>query len=302
MRLSYINKFFKIIFLSACLWLLIRIFVFQVVKVPSDSMNNTLKDGDYIFVNKLAYGARFPITPLSIHVGGQKYFLDWITLPYFRLPGYQDISINDILVFNLPTDDALPTDEKKEYVKRCLAMPGDTISIVEGDVYINHLLLPEINTQLKWYTIKANDNIPISDYFLSLSQIDSIHEKKPATISQQKTIPITNYSPSYFPHTPNIKWNPDNFGPLYIPKKGQTIKLNEASILLYQYAIEKHECNKLTFKNDSTFLNGKPVTTYTFKMDYYFVLGDNRYNSIDSRFWGLLPEDHIIGKVAFTPF
>ena len=95
-------------------------------------MNNTFKDGDYIFVNKLVYGSRIPLTPLSVHIGNEKHFLDWISIPYLRLPGYSEISLNDILVFNLPSEIALPVDERKEYVKRCVGLPGDIIIIDKG--------------------------------------------------------------------------------------------------------------------------------------------------------------------------
>ena len=265
-------------------------------------MNNTLKDGDYIFVNKLAFGSRLPITPLSVHFGDERHFLNWIQIPYLRLPAYTNVSLNDILVFNLPTDDFLPIDEKKEYVKRCVGLPGDTISITRSNVYINQKLIPDLKNQVNWYSIKTFSSNEIQEVFMSVLDIDSISKNNPSHIVEKKAIFEDNYSPSFFPHAPQIKWNPDNFGPLHIPKKNQTISLNEKSILLYQYVIEKYEGSKLTFKNDSIFLNGKSATSYTFKMNYYFVLGDNRYNSIDSRFWGLLPEDHIIGKVAFSIF
>jgi len=295
MQLSYINKFFKIIFWSVCLWLLIRIFFFQVFKVPSDSMNNTFKDGDYIFVNKLAYGPRIPITPLSIHIGNEKHFLNWISIPYLRLPGYSEISLNDILVFNLPSEISDPVDERKEYVKRCIGLPGDTILIDKGTVFINHMITPELQEQIKWCIIKKKDNT-VKECFISSMTFDSISNDKHTLIIKKNYMSSETYSPNYFPNASQIKWNPDNLGPLYVPKKGKSIQLNDTTILLYQKIIEQFEHNTLTFKNDSVFLNGKFTLSYTFKMNYYFVLGDNRCNSIDSRFWGFLPEDHIIGK------
>ncbi|MES2512959.1 MAG: signal peptidase I [Bacteroidota bacterium] len=297
MPLNYINKFFKIIFLSVCLWLLIRIFLFQVLKVPSDSMNNTLKDGDFVIVNKMAYGVRVPITPLSLHFGNQKYFVNWITLPYFRLPGYSDINVNDILVFNLPVDGSqqLPTDEKKEYIKRCIGLPGDTILIKQGNIYLNQILLAPLTEQIGWFSLKTKDN-NIVDNFISSIAADSILNSRDNVSVEKRYILPEIYNPNFFPNAPQIKWNPDNLGPVYIPKKGQTITLTTTSLLLYQRLIEVYEKNQLTFKNDSVFMNNKFSSEYTFKMNYYFVLGDNRYNSHDSRFWGFLPEDHIIGK------
>ena len=298
MPLSYINKFLKIIFWSICLWLLIRIFLFQVFRVPTDSMNNTFKDGDFIVVNKMAYGARIPITPLSLHLGNEKHFVDWIAIPYLRIPGYTEVSLNDILVFNLPSEALLPVDERKEYVKRCIGLPGDTILIKQGSVFVNKLFLKELPTQIGWYELKKNDN-KNTEHFISKIAYDSIL-KNDNTISLTKKYLLQEaYSPNNFPNASQIKWNPDNFGPLYIPKKGMKIELNKTNILLYQKIIEQFEHNILTYKNDSVFVNSKFESSYLFKMNYYFVLGDNRYNSIDSRFWGFLPENHIIGKVSF---
>jgi signal peptidase I len=287
----------KIIFWSLCSWLVIRIFFFQVYKVPSDSMNNTFKDGDYIFVNKLAYGPRIPITPLSVHFGNKKYFLDWLSIPYLRLPGYSEILLNDILVFNLPSEIAVPVDERKEYVKRCIGLPGDTIVIKQGDIYINHTLIPALKEQIVWYELQKKDS-SITEHFISLSIHDSISKDSHTVSLKKKNILAEIYSPNFFPNAPQVRWNPDNIGPLYIPEKGKTIDLNKNNILLYQKIMEQLEHNTLTFKNDSVFVNGQFASSYTFKMNYYFVLGDNRYNSVDSRFWGFLPEDHIIGKAS----
>ncbi len=310
MRLSNLNKFFKIIFLSFFLWLGVKIYLFQVFIVPTASMNNTFMEGDYVVVNKTALGARLPITPFSIHIGTNKFFLDWLQFPYMRLPGYSTIEQNDILIFNLPSEYQLPIDEKKESIKRCIGLPGDVVLIKDGDVYINNLIKKE-SAVLKWYSLKVNVNktdtirlkkfLPLincsvseTDIFISSEKADSINTFDSSLLSK-KVIPKDDYSPNYFPNAPTIKWNPDHFGPYYIPKKGEGIYLNRTNMLLYQNILEKYENNTLSFKNDSVFINNKWCQFYTFKMDYFFVLGDNRYNSIDSRYWGLVPEDHLIG-------
>ena len=295
--MTFLNKILKLLFWSLCIWLFVRIFLFQVFKVPSDSMNATLKDGDFIFVNKLSYGSRLPITPLSIHFGNEKYFLNWITIPYFRLPGYSEIKRNDILVFNLPTDIDLPVDEKKEYIKRCIGLPGDTLSIRLSNVYINDTLIPDLQQQIKWYSVKTK--VAVSELYIPVSSADSIFKNTNTLSIEKRSIQPEEYKPNYFPNAPQITWNPDNLGPLYVPKKGESVKLDQKSVLLYQSIIEKYEKNKITYKNDSILINGIPSSSYTFKMNYYFVLGDNRYNSTDSRFWGFLPEDHIIGKATY---
>lgn len=298
MILAILNKITKFLFWAFCLWLFVRAFLFQAFKVPTDSMNDTFKDGDFIFVNKLAFGPRLPITPLSIHFGNQKYFLDCVHLPYIRIPGYSQVFLNDILVFNLPSENENPIDEKKEYVKRCVGLPGDTVSIQLANVYSNHKLVQEQATIIKWYSVSAAaENASIGDLFISKITADSLIKFKGDVLMAKYILPET-YSPTVYPNASKVKWNIDNFGPLYIPQKGQSIILNEKNMILYQRIIEKYEKNILAFKNDSVFINGKHVISYTFKMNYYFVLGDNRYNSIDSRYWGLLPEDHIIGKAG----
>ena len=231
-------------------------------------MNNTLKEGDYIVVNKLAYGTRIPITPLSLPIGDT--YVDWIQTPYFRLPGFTSVAHNDIIVFNFPLDKELPIDHRQEYIKRCIGLPGDTIQIKKGIVSINTKNIIEPENILFLFDEKQNRLL-----------IDS-----------------AAYSPAVFPNSSNIKWNADNFGPLYIPKKGENIILTKNNMLLYKKVIEEYENNEIKIKNDSVFINNQYRLTYTFKMNYYFAMGDNRYNSIDSRFWGFVPENHLIGRVS----
>jgi signal peptidase I len=261
--LSFINKLFKFFFWSFFIWLFVRVFVVQIVQVPTNSMNQTFIQGDRIIVNKLAYGTRIPITPLSLDFIAPHTFLNWIQLPYWRLPGYSSVKRNDIIIFNFPLQDSLPIDEKKEYVKRCIAIAGDTLNIVNGIIYLNN---------------------------------KKVQEEKQLN---KKTIDKKTYNPAIFPHTADIKWNLDNFGPFYIPQQGCKILINKKNISLYQRIIEQYEHNTLKITTDSIYINNEVTTSYTFKMNYYFVLGDNRYNSYDSRYWGLVPENHLIGKTSF---
>lgn len=295
MALTWLNNFLKILFWSFVLWLVIRVFVFQAFKVPTGSMNATLREGDYVFVNKLAYGARVPITPFSIHLAGKHYFLDVVQLPYFRVPGYTVIKRNDIVVFNLPTENGLPVDERKEYVKRCIGLPGELLSIKKGHVFIKGITgeIRPTKGQVNLYSI--GNGTQVKDSSLSYGELENTGNQLDVRL---KTLPADDYSPGYFPNTPQIKWNPDHFGPLYIPKKGQKLALNQTTLLIYQRLIELYEGNTIAFKNGEVFINGEVERYYTFKMNYYFVMGDNRNNSIDSRFWGFVPEDHLIG-VAF---
>jgi signal peptidase I len=257
----------RIAFWSFFIWLFIRSFIFQAYKVPTSSMNNTLKEGDYIFVNKLAYGFRFPITVLSFPFS--KIYSDFISFPYTRSLGYSEVKRNDIIVFNYPLEKDFPIDHRQEYVKRCMALPGDTFLVKNGTIYVNNIPTSEPSTLL------LNQN------------------------SKQKGMLFDSsfYNPSVFPNSSLIKWNLDYFGPLNIPKKGERISLTKNNLKLYERVIKNYENNELKMKGDSIFINNLQVTNYTFKMNYYFVMGDNRNNSIDSRFWGFVPESHLIGKV-----
>lgn len=296
MALTWLNKFLKILFWSFALWLFVRLFFFQGFKVPTASMNETLKEGDYIIVNKLAYGARIPITPLSIHMGGKHYFLDILQLPYLRIPGYADVKRNDIVVFNLPTEQELPVDERKEYVKRCIGLPGESIALEDGQVYINGpaKALDAPGGQLNWYAVSVKGRPFPLDLYLSVSEARQTSQSD--TVAKLEKKQLRNYSPTYFPNAPQIRWNPDKLGPLWIPEKGAKLKLDQTTWPIYQRVIEQYEGNSVSFKNDTILINGKAESYYTFRMNYYFVMGDNRYNSIDSRFWGFVPEDHFIGK------
>jgi len=258
------NKIARLILVAFLIWLISHLFFFQVLNIPSASMKPTFNEGDFILVNKLCYGARLPETPLSLPFADSKIYLDWIKWPYLRLPGYSHVKHNDIVVFNLPSETDLPVDERTFYVKRCVALPGDTLLIDSGKVYVNK------------------------------KRIENGFEL-PENSIQNKTF----YNPNFFPHFSSYKWNLDYFGPLTVPGKGIQIKLSNENLYIYRSIIEDVEKNKIQNVNGVFYLNGLPVSTYTFKTDYYFMLGDNRHNSIDSRYWGFVPENHIVGNVLF---
>lgn len=307
---------------------LIRGLIFSAYAIPSGSMEGTELTGDYLFVSKCSYGARMPITLLSVpftepQIGSVKTYLDWIKLPYFRLPGFTSIKKYDIVVFNKPTGDyfGFPVDQDTTLIKRCQATPGDVLKIVNGQVYINGKASWNAPKAKRPYSV-VTDGADINPQVFQDLNIEVRGQLAPNTY--EMTVPVENmatlkslsyiksitayaqpagvYDPDMFPHNARFKWNIDNFGPIQIPKKGWTVKLNDSTLALYRRAIEGYEHNKVQISGKDIYINNQKATTYTFKMDYYWMMGDNRHNSEDSRYWGYLPENHVIGKAIITVF
>ena len=399
---------------------IIRVFFFEAFTIPTGSMEKTMLIGDYLFVNKLKYGAKIPQTPFSVpfvhnRIPGTytKSYVEWFKNDYMRLPGYGAIERNDIMVFNWPAgdtvivhDDAIahdyysilrnhaftmsgvsnyeefdkvknvmmtkarehiagggalygnpsggapitktggvmshPVDKKENYIKRCVAVGGDTLEIVNGTIHINGVAeeIPEYAQFNYWfYFNNYGAAIPFSDQFLyenyeiypsgiqrgeievgdSLTglkkvnvmimpcsnriaaELSSLAGVDSASVLWEQKGADVGYA-SIFPNDISIDWTKDNFGPLYIPKEGATIPLNEENYIAYKRAITAFEGNTLEKEGDAYLLNGLAATSYTFKQNYYWLMGDNRHGSADSRYWGYVPEDHVVGTASFVWF
>ena len=307
-----------------------RIFIAEPYVIPSASMESSVLVGDYIYVNKLSYGPRIPVSPIAFPFAGNALpmfyvnsYWDGFLLPYLRLPGFEKISNGDVVVFNYPMDADppfnRPVDRRDDYIKRCEGKPGDTVSFVNGEAFINGKHQPNPVNEQRSYLVHTDRTaiqaeilnalhidsrpIPTKDSYLMLmtAQSESLvkHNAHIKSITEDLRAPGAN-NPLVFPHDSHYKWNEDNFGPLIIPKKGWTVKLDSLTIPLYERAMEVYENNKVTVSGNAITINGKQASSYTFKLNYYWMVGDNRHNSIDSRFWGLVPEDHIEGKAAFV--
>lgn len=300
--------------------------LFSAYAIPSGSMERSLLVGDYLFVSKIAYGPRMPFTPVAIPFlestltnDSIKTYWGGVKLPYFRLPGLSEIKKGDVVVFNKPEEIDKPVDVRTLLIKRCQATPGDVLTIVNGQVFINGKANPNAAAAQTSYEVKTDghDINPqiFQDLHIEIRQqlaentFEMIIPTENISIlksySNVKSIvpiikPKGEFDLQIFPHNEHFKWNEDNFGPLVLPKKGMTIALNDSTMILYKRAIEFYENNKVEQKGNAVFINGKLADRYTFKLNYFWMMGDNRHNSMDSRFWGYVPEDHVIGKAMIT--
>ncbi|MDD2293151.1 MAG: signal peptidase I [Bacteroidales bacterium] len=344
----------------------INIFFFQAFKIPSSSMESSLMTGDYLFVSKVAYGPKLPQTPISVPFvhnilpisQKESYSTAW-RFGYKRIKGFRDVRRDDYVVFSFPHGDTVltkarsedyythvrmngreytiktfgpvivrPVDKKDHYVKRCVAIAGDSLQVIDGVVTVNGVAQQSYPGIQNTYSVITNGTqinpINFRDMGLNVSEIwyDATLPGYPALpLTQNNLKKIQSYSnivsvtqnidvapPDYpdselmlFPFT-ETGWTKDNYGPLWIPAKGDSVVLNPSTIALYGRAIEVYEGNDLKVEDGKYYINSVEATSYTFKQNYYFMMGDNRHNSLDSRYWGFVPEDHIVGTPSVIWF
>lgn len=344
----------------------IRMFLIEAYVIPSSSMEGNLKVGDYLFVSKAHYGIRTPMTviqfPLMHNVmplTGNESYLEKPSLPYFRLPAIETIDRNEPVVFNWPAGDSVyivpgrswdigqwnrnnlaedyrgqdlplitrPVDKKDHYIKRCVAIAGDSLQIRDGQLFVNGQAAQNpVHRQFKYQVKKGG--APLStqkllDIGVSIYDCDDPRFPKGTAMkngifnlddAQLAKIKSWGFEVARLKNSPRAgalfpndsrqdsTWTIDNYGPIWVPKKGATVELTLNSLSFYWRAIQVYEHNKLEVRNGKIYINGQEANSYTFKQDYFWMQGDNRHNSEDSRFWGYVPEDHIVGKPLFIWF
>ena len=320
---------------------LVHTYFIQPYTIPTSSLEKSLLIGDFLFVSKFHYGARTPMTTIaapmvhdSLPLVKSKSYLKKPALPYFRIPGFQKIKRNEIVVFNWPVDTVRfffdrsnvhidkPIDKKSNYVKRCVAIPGDSLEIKDGYIFINgkQTVLPDRAKTQYFHNVTTTDQFNPSslitrygstelgggnnEFIVNLTDENASKLKNnPHVKSVVKQIsPKGTFDSTVFPHNKQYPWSKDNFGPIYIPEAGKAVALNAKTLPFYKRIIEVYENNNLTVNGDEIFINGKLATSYTFKQDYYWMMGDNRHNSEDARYWGYVPFDHVVGKPVFIWF
>lgn len=369
---------------------LVHTYFIQPYVIPTGSLERTLRVGDFLFVSKFHYGARTPMTTVAapmVHdtlpIVGVKSYTNKPQLPYFRLPGFTKVKRNDIVVFSWPADTVRvffkkeagvnkPIDKKSNYVKRCVGVPGDSLAVRDGHVFINgkpldlpgsakpqydyniysskgvsSRLLEQIgvvdftrkylspplnqqqanavnpsllgykqaeNNQLELYTKSSGISTAIIQKFgLSLREVTERQRLVALTQDMVQTLradasvdsvvqavsPTGRRGVNLFPQSPDYPWNYSQLGPIYIPQKGSTVALNVKTLPLYKKIIRDYESNSISVAGNQIKINGTVATSYTFQQDYYWMMGDNRDHSEDSRAWGYVPENHIVGTPIF---
>lgn len=326
---SFSTEWFEAIVFAVFCATFIRWIFMEAYVIPTPSMERSLLVGDFLFVSKAEYGPRTPQTPLQMPLTHQKIwgteipsYLPWIALPSLRLPSFGQVERDDVVVFNWPPEKEHPFDLRMHYIKRCVAISGETIEVRGGQVYVNgeqgeNPELMQFNYFIEtdqvirdriWKDLKIWEYFPIATPdgrrgYSALTDQKRVAELQALPFVKSVTVQFEDkdkVESDIFPDARYFRWNRDNYGPLKVPHRGMTIEATEENLAMYGSTIVDYEGNNAVEINlDKLSINGQEVSSYTFKKDYYFMMGDNRHNSLDSRYWGFVPEDFVVGEASF---
>ena len=307
--------------------IILRTVFFDLFRIPTPSMEKSLLAGDWIVVSKLHYGMRSPIT---LGIPFTKIYLRNVELPWTRFPGFSSPKRFDTVVFNYPADGDLPIDRKQHFIKRIIGLPMDTLQVVDKLVHINGDTLRFKGTNMPfkdtmqryWYVYKNDPRIrlprarleelgvsevaptsnPIIERVLAtdgavaqISEWEYVADVKPSIAPAGSDQPYVLY--------PNGRgYTTDNYGPIAIPGIGMTVTLTPENWPVLEPVIRKYEGRTTAYSESEFRIDGQVAESFTFSQDYYFVMGDNRDNSDDSRFWGFVPMDHVVGRAVLIYF
>jgi len=316
---SWLREWMDALLFAAIAALIIRTFFFEAYRIPTPSMEETLLTGDFLVVSKISYGPR---TPMVLAVPFTNIYLPGLNLPWTRIPGYEDIERNDIVVFNYPIDIA-PIAAKTNYIKRSVGIPGDTLSIRDKELFINSESAQDFPGIQKNYIVTVQERVRLSTAKVRAAGARLIRAEGPNSYRVNMTkeeaevisswVEVTNVEPFVLPESYNEYsrvdfsfssgfMNHDHLPPVVIPFEGQEVTLTSENWHIYENIVTRYEANNVERNGDTFIINGEERNTYTIQQDYYFLMGDNRDDSEDSRFWGFVPHDHVVGKAGLIYF
>ncbi|MEX2463634.1 MAG: signal peptidase I, partial [Balneolaceae bacterium] len=309
--------------LDALVWaaiaaIILRTFFFGAYRIPTPSMEKTLLTGDFLIVTKLAYGPR---TPMTLSVPFTDIYTPGVDIPWFRIPGYSEIKRNDIVVFNYPIDIA-PVSVKTNYIKRAVGIPGDQLSITDKVLTVNGEEATQFETLMFNHRVQSRERIRLSaskvreagaailqsnnnTYIMNMTEeVAEEMNNWPEIVSVEKfVLPETydGFSHRGFNFSRGFR-NHDHMADFTVPYSGMEVELTTDNWHLYQDILERYERIDVQKEGEHFVINGVETNRYTIQKDYYFMMGDNRDDSEDSRYWGFVPDDHVIGKAGIIYF